>query len=185
MKASNEKYIALLRGINVGGKRKLLMADLKALFSRLGFSNTVSYIQSGNVVFESEKGDNNIELAKKIETAIQEHFKLDVPVMVRKASEWKQIVSANPFLNDKSIGIERLHLTLLDETPEDPQIDDLKQIVLDSDQFEVIGQEVFLCCKDKFSSKSKMTNSLFEKKFKCKATNRNWKTVMKLSELSQ
>lgn len=185
MEASNEKYIALLRGINVGGKRKLLMADLKALFSRLGFSNTITYIQSGNVIFESEKGENNIELAKKIKTAIQEHFALDVPVMVRKANEWKLIVSDNPFLNDKSIGIERLHMTLLDGIPEQTQIAELKQIVLDSEQFEVIGQEVFLCCKDKFSSKSKMTNTLFEKKFKCKSTSRNWKTVMKLSELSQ
>ena len=185
MEASNEKHIALLRGINVGGKRKLLMADLKALFSRLGFSNCITYIQSGNVVFESEKEENNLKLAQKIESAILEHFALDVPVMVRKASEWKLILSDNPFLNDKSIGIERLHLTLLDNTPEQIQIQDLKQVELDSEQFEVIGQHVFLCCKDKFSSKSKMTNNLFEKKFKCKATNRNWKTVMKLYELSQ
>jgi len=185
MEESKEKYIALLRGINVGGKRKLLMADLKALFSKLGFSNIITYIQSGNVVFESDKDEKNIKLASQIETAIQEHFKLDVPVMIKKTNEWKQIISDNPFLNDKNIGIERLHLTLLDGIPEQDQIDDLKQIKLDSEQFEVIGQEVFLCCKDKFSSKSKMTNTLFEKKFKCKSTSRNWKTVMKLSELSQ
>tara|TARA_R110001583_G_scaffold54526_2_gene166787 strand:+ start:836 stop:1393 length:558 start_codon:yes stop_codon:yes gene_type:complete len=185
MEESKEKYIALLRGINVGGKRKLLMADLKALFSKLGFSNIITYIQSGNVVFESDKDEKNIKLASQIEIAILDHFKLDVPIMVRKASEWEQIISDNPFLNDKDIGIERLHLTLLDAIPEQAQIAELKQIVLDSEQFEVIGQEVFLCCKDKFSSKSKMTNTLFEKKFKCKSTSRNWKTVMKLSELSQ
>ena len=70
MEKSKEKYIALLRGINVGGKRKLLMTDLKNLFSKMGLSNTITYIQSGNVVFESERRDNNRELAKKIETAI-------------------------------------------------------------------------------------------------------------------
>jgi len=185
MAESKEKYIALLRGINVGGKRKLLMADLKALFLKLDFSNTITYIQSGNVVFESDKKENNIELAKILETAILEHFKLDVPVMVRKASEWKQIISDNPFLKDKSIGVERLHLTLLDKNPIKNQIDDLKQIVLDSEKFELIGQQIFLCCKDKFSSKSKMTNTLFEKKLECKSTSRNWRTVIKLSELSQ
>ncbi len=185
MEESNEIYIALLRGINVGGKRKVLMADLKNLFTKMGFSNCITYIQSGNVVFGSKKKNDNIALAMKIEAAILENFKLDVPVMVRKASEWKQIISNNPFLKDENIGIERLHLTLLDKTPEQTQFQDLKQKVLDSDQFEVIGQNIFLCCKDKFSSKSKMTNSLFEKEFKCKATNRNWKTVIKLSELSQ
>jgi uncharacterized protein (DUF1697 family) len=185
MEESNEIYIALLRGINVGGKRKVLMADLKNLFSKMGFSNCITYIQSGNVVFESKKKEDNIELAKKIEAAILEHFKLDVPVMVRKASEWKQIISNNPFLKDENIGIERLHMTLLDAIPEQVQINDLKQIEFDSEQFEVIGQQVFLCCKDKFSSKSKMSNTLFEKKFKCKSTSRNWRTVMKLLELSQ
>ncbi len=185
MEKSHNKYIALLRGINVGGKRKVLMADLKALFSKLGFSNTISYIQSGNVVFESNKEESNTELETRIEIAIQAHFKLDVPVMVRKASEWEQIISDNPFLNDKSIGIERLHLTLLDGIPKQAQINDLEQIEFDSEQFEVIGQHVFLCYKDKFSSKSKMTNTLFEKKLRCKSTSRNWKTVMKLLDLSQ
>ena len=185
MEESKEKYIALLRGINVGGKRKLLMADLKALFLELGFSNTITYIQSGNIVFESDKDESNIKLAKRIETAIQAHFNLDVAVMVRKAKEWKQIIADNPFLKNKSIGIERLHLTLLNKKPKKNHIDDLKQIVLDSDKFEIIGQQIFLCCKDKFSSKSKMTNTLFEKKFECKSTSRNWRTVIKLSELSQ
>lgn len=74
-------------------------------------------------------------------------------------------------------------MTPLDKTTEHVHIDDLKQMILDSNQFEVIRQHIFLCCKNKFSSKSKMPNSLFEKKFKYKATNRNWRTIMKLSEL--
>ena len=91
--------------------------------------------------------------------------------MVSKASEWKQILTDNPFLNDKNIDIERLHLTLLDIIPEQAHIAELKQIVLDSDQFEVIRQEGFLCCKDKFSSKSKMTNTNSPLGFRKKATN--------------
>jgi len=161
------------------------MADLKALLFKMGFLNIVTYIQSGNVVFESKKKEDNIELAQIIETSILNHFKLDVPVMVKKASEWKQIVLDNPFLKDENIGIERLHLTLLDKVPEQSDIDELKQITFDSESFEVIDQQVYLCFKDKYSSKSKMTNTLFEKKFKCRSTSRNWKTVMKLSEVSK
>lgn len=185
MEKSNETYIALLRGINVGGKRKLLMADLKALFSKMGFSNCITYIQSGNIIFETKKNKNNSELAHSIEIAILKHFNFNVPVMIRKASEWKQIISDNPFLKDEDISIERLHLTLLDKIPEQHQIDNLKQIEFDSEQFEAINQQIFLCCKDKYSSKSKMTNTLFEKKLDCKSTSRNWKTVMKLAELSR
>ena len=179
------KYIALLRGINVGGKRKVLMADLKDLFAKMGFTNCITYIQSGNVIFKSSKTDKNQKLAEQIQEAIFDRYGFDVPVMVRTSVEWEQVISNNPFFKDKSIGIERLHLSLLDEVPEQNLIDDLKQIEFDSEQFEIIGQHICLCCKDKFSSKSKMTNTLFEKKLKCKSTTRNWKTVMKLSELAQ
>lgn len=179
------KYIALLRGINVGGKRKVLMSDLKNLFIKLGFTNCITYIQSGNVIFETPKTDSNQTLADQIQEAIFDKYEFEVPVIVRTYKVWEQVISENPFFKDKSIGIERLHLTLLDEVPEQNQIDDLKQIEFDSEQFEIIGQHIFLCCKDKFSSKSKMTNTLFEKKLKCKSTSRNWKTVMKLSELAQ
>ena len=155
------KYIALLRGINVGGKRKLLMVDLKELFTKLGFTNCITYIQSGNVVFQLDKEEDNIELAHKIEAAILEHFKLDVPVIVRKACEWEQVISDNPFFADRNISIDRLHLTLLDEEPESDRIEDLKKKDFGTDQFEVIGQHVFLSCADKYSE-TKMTNCQLE-----------------------
>ncbi|MGZ2368399.1 DUF1697 domain-containing protein [Ancylomarina sp. YFZ004] len=178
------KYIALLRGINVGGKRKLLMADLKNLFAKLGLSNCITYIQSGNVIFEMLKDDANQTLANKIQQAISAKYELEVPVMVRKYIEWEQVILDNPFFKDKSISIDRLHLTLLDKEPDLDRIIDLKKKDFGTDQFEVVGHHVFLCCTDKYS-KTKMTNGLFEKKFDCKATTRNWKTVMKLLELAQ
>ncbi|WP_372640335.1 DUF1697 domain-containing protein [Ancylomarina sp.] len=178
------KYIALLRGINVAGKRKVLMADLKDLFAKLGFTNCITYIQSGNVVFELDKEEDNIELAHKIEAAILEHFKLDVPVIIRKAYEWEQLISDNPFFKNKRISIDRQHLTLLDEEPKSDKVEDLKKKDFGMDQFEIIGQHVFLCCTNKYSE-TKMTNGLLEKKFNCKATTRNWKTVLKLLELSK
>jgi len=177
------KYIALLRGINVGGKRKVLMADLKDLFAKLGFSDCITYIQSGNVIFETLQTDSNQKFANQIEQAFFDCYGFEVPVMVRTYKEWEQVISINPFFKDKNIGIERLHLTLLDKVPSQNLIEELKQMDFGTDQFEVIGQHVFLCCTDKYS-KTKMTNGLFEKKLKCKATTRNWKTVLKLSELA-
>jgi len=178
------KYIALLRGINVGGKRKVLMADLKVLFARLGFSNITTYIQSGNVIFESQKVEDNMLLGQSIQNAILETYQFEVPVMIRSLNEWEQAISDNPFFKDKSIAIERLYLTLLDERAGDEQIASLKKMDFGSDQFEIIGKHVFICFAGKYSD-SKLTNGLFEKKLKRKATTRNWKTVLKLSELSQ
>lgn len=178
------KYIALLRGINVGGKRKVLMADLKTLFSKLGLSNCATYIQSGNVIFETERTEDNLKLADQIEQAIVDRYEFEVPVMVRTYNEWKQVISENPFSTDKSISIDRLHLTLLNEVPEAELTNKLKEMEFGDDQFKIIGQHIFLCCTDKYS-KTKMTNSLFEKKLKCKATTRNWKTVINLLELGQ
>jgi len=178
------KYIALLRGINVGGKRKVLMADMKALFEKLGFTNITTYIQTGNVIFESKKSEDNLTLAQCIQNAILETYQFEVPVMIRSLSEWEQAISDNPFFKDKSIAIGRLHLTLLDESPEADRLAFLKKMDFGFDQFEIIGKHVFICCAEKYSD-TKLTNGLFEKKLKCKATTRNWKTVLKLSELSQ
>jgi len=178
------KYIALLRGINVGGKRKMLMVDLKVLFSKLGFTNCATYIKSGNVIFETERTENNLKLADKIEQAILDRYEFEVPVIIRTYNEWKQVISDNPFFKDKSISIDRLHLTLLDKVPEAELTNKLKEMEFGDDQFKIIGQHIFLCCTDKYS-KTKMTNGLFEKRLKCKATTRNWKTVLKLLELGQ
>ena len=176
------KHIALLRGINVGGKRKVLMADLKILFSKLGYTNCITYIQSGNIIFDTDGQKNNSQLAETIQKAILDHYQLKVPVMVRKLNEWMQTIKENPFFNNSSISIDRLHLTLLDKNPEEELISKLRTMDLGSDEFVVIGQDVFICCEGKYSQ-SKLTNTLFEKKLDCQATTRNWKTVLKLSEL--
>ena len=76
------RYISLLRGINVGGERKILMKDLKMLYEQLGFSNVISYIQSGNVIFETER-TNKKEIAQQIKLAIYKTFGFDVPVISR------------------------------------------------------------------------------------------------------
>ena len=97
------KYISILRGINVSGQKKILMTDLKKLYESIGFKDVVTYIQSGNVIFEMNENDSEIELASKIEEAILKQYLFEVPVIVFKNSDLKHWIDSNPFLNDESI----------------------------------------------------------------------------------
>ena len=90
------KHIAILRGINVGGRRKIKMADLKALLAKLNFENVITYIQSGNIVFESSLTDRT-QLETSIAQSIHDNYGFDVPVIVRTVAEIQQIYSSHPF----------------------------------------------------------------------------------------
>jgi len=176
--------VAILRGINVGGKRKILMVDLKALFEDLGFTDIITYIQSGNVIFNSVEETSNTELSDKIEKAITEKYGFEVPVIVRTASELKKAVSINPFLQKDEVNIDRLFLTFLKNTAHEEYR--LKTEILDfnPDKFSIKDEHVFIFCAGKYHQ-SKLTNNFFESKLKTRATTRNWKTVMKLLELAE
>lgn len=178
------KQIAILRGINVGGRRKILMWDLKELFLKLGFSNIQTYIQSGNIIFETSDSGSNIIIANEIEETIQKKYDFQVPVIVLSSNEFHDAISDNPFLKEKRIEIDRLHLTFLKELPSDEKLQKIKTVDVTPDQFEIKNKNVFIYCSDKYS-KSKLTNAFFENKLKVSATTRNWKTVMKLAELSK
>ena len=91
-------YIALLRGINVGGHKKILMADLRLLFESIGLKDVQTYIQSGNVVFRSKEETN---LASKIANAIEAKYGFMVPVLIKKASELSEILLKCPFFDEK------------------------------------------------------------------------------------
>src|SRR5689334_22693235 len=90
------KYIALLRGVNVGGNTKVNMAELRAACERLGFKNVKTYINSGNVVFDADEA-NPDKLASQIHDVILDNFGVDTSVMVRTAAELQQVVANNPF----------------------------------------------------------------------------------------
>ena len=104
-----KKYIAILRGINVGGHKKILMADLKQLFLDLNFYNVVTYIQSGNVIFGSEKQFDSIKSAYLIEQSISKSYSFDVPVIVKTFEEIKNSISLNPYLKVNQENIEKLY----------------------------------------------------------------------------
>ncbi len=177
------KKIALLRGINVGGKRKVLMKDLKALFEKLGYTDVVTYIQSGNLIFDSNDALDTIQIASKIEKAILKTYGFEVPVVVITANDIKQAAEANPFLKMENVSTDQFHVTFLQGIPNSEHLVKIATYSTGSDQFIIRDQIVYLCCQGKYH-KSKLSNTFFETKLKVSATTRNWKTVLKLVDLS-
>ena len=176
------KYISILRGINVSGQKKILMVDLKKLYESIGFKNVVTYIQSGNVIFETNDTASEIELASQIEQAILKQYSFEVPVIVFKNKELKKWIDSNPFLKDESIE-ERLYFTFLNKIPDALHVEQLQGDYL-PEKFEIIDKVVFFYCPIGYGN-TKLSNTFFEKKLKVKATTRNFKTTFKLLELSE
>ncbi len=168
----------------MGGRRKILMADLRLLFENLGFSDITTYIQSGNVIFKTKSKSADLKLASKIEKAISDQYEFSVPVIVRSAKEIKASVKANPFYKKKDADITTLHLTFLKEKPTEENRQNTESYNYEPDQFVIKEKDVFVFCNGKYHQ-SKLTNNFFEKKLKVTATTRNWKTVLKLLELSE
>ncbi len=174
------KYVAFLRGINVGGKNKIKMETLREACAALGFGNVKTYINSGNLIFETEKSDDK-KLAAEIEKAIEKEFALDIKVIVRTIAEIKDIIENNPFdgqfENDKD-----LHVFFLDE--EFPT--EKRQLLLannnENEQFAVRNREIF-CLLRVSVLDSLMGKDYIGKKLKISATARNWRTVNKIAEL--
>ena len=174
-------YVAMLRGINVGARNKIKMTDLDALFVGLGHTAVVTYIQSGNVVFES-RSKSAAALASGIEARITRDLGLDVRVLMRTSAELTKVLRVNPFLKSGA-DPARLHVTFLDAVPDAELARAVGEYDAGVDEFRVTGREVFLHCPDGYGN-TKINNGFFEKRLKAIATTRNWNTVNKLVELA-
>lgn len=173
------KYIVLLRGINVGGHNKLPMADLRTLLTSNGYTNVSTYIQSGNILLTSTK--EHYCISKHIKELINKAFGYNIPVLTLSVSELKSCFENNPFLNNVE-DIKFLHVTFLDNVPETTTLDALNINVYNNDEFKIKGRFVYLHTPDGFS-KTKFSNTQFEKQLSTTATTRNWRTVSKLISL--
>lgn len=156
------------------------MADLKSLCEELNLKNVGTYIQSGNLVFNSNK--QNSEIENILEEAITDKFGFDVPVIVRSSEELQTSIDNNPFF-ETDAAIDQLHLTFLKEKPGQEYKEKILTFKFD-DKFKISDKDVFLFCTGKYHQ-SKLTNNFLEKKLHTVATTRNWKTVLKLYELSK
>lgn len=176
-------YISILRGINVGGQKKIKMSDLQTLYENLHFTDVTTYIQSGNVIFSTN--DTTIDsISKKIEQAIFKKYKFEVPVIIRTQEEMSEVLSSNPFLKQKDIDIERLYVTFLNEKPSQASVSALESLDYSPDKFSIKNKEIFLYCPNSYG-KTKFNNNFFESKLKLQATTRNWNTVTTLVEMTE
>lgn len=175
-------FIAILRGINVGAHRIIKMHDLQQMMIDVGFKNIQTYIQSGNMVFQSKMYDRQ-DLEVKIFKAIKTKFDFEVPVMVIDLEEFNNIVIENPFLYDTSKNQEYFHLTFLSGKPNQIYIDKINENHAIHEEFILRNNVVYIYCPEGYS-KSKLTNSFFETKLKVKASTRYWKTIIKLQSIA-
>ncbi len=176
------KYVAFLRGINVGGKNKIKMETLREICVALGFQNVKTYINSGNLIFETVETDDKT-LAEKLESAIEKAFALKIKVIVRTIAEIEDLISNNPFdgqfENDKD-----LHVFFLDAALTDEKRDLLLSNNNENEMFAVRNREIF-CLLRVSVLESLMGKDYVGKKLKVWATARNWRTVSKILELMQ
>jgi uncharacterized protein (DUF1697 family) len=175
------KFIAMLRGINVGGNI-LKMDRLRELCDELGFKNTKTYVQSGNIVFESDRAASG--LCTLIEKRLAGETRLPVPVIVRRPAELKKIIDGNPFLKEKGIDRSKLHVTFLAEPAGKDAQTKLAAIKAGDDRFCVAGKEIYLHCLVSYGE-TKLSNNALQKALGITATTRNWNTVNKLLEMAQ
>ncbi len=177
------KYIALLRGINVSGQKKIKMTDLKALLVKLGLKDVVTYIQSGNVVFSSDEMKLR-SLEEKIKKGISDSFGFDVPVLVKTKMELEEILQKSPYTKQEDLDAKRIYYVLLKDAPEQESIANLVQDDYPNELFSIRENCVYLNCLNG-AGKAKLTNNIIERKLKVSATTRNHRTMVKLLELAE
>lgn len=173
-------YLALLRGINVGGKNKLPMRDLRDTFVEAGCDDVRTYIQSGNVIFRAAPSVA-AELPVLIATRIAERFGYRTPVLLRTAEQLQDVLLNNPFLA-MGAAEETLHVLFLADLPSADRVADLDPDRSPPDRFIVQGQEVYLQLPRGVAN-SKLTNAYFDSKLATTSTGRNWRTVTTLHDL--
>jgi uncharacterized protein (DUF1697 family) len=174
-------YIALLRGINVGGHRLIKMADLKAMFAAIGFGAAQTYIQSGNVVFQAAEPEQ--PLRQRLEQRIAATFGFPVTVALRTADELARLIANSPYAPDALREDERLYVALLAEAPAENGIERLLASKIAPDECRVVEREVYLLYRQSMRL-SLMTNNLLENKLGVPATSRNWRTITTLATMS-
>jgi uncharacterized protein (DUF1697 family) len=176
-----DTYVALLRGINVGGKNKLPMKELVALFEDIGCDEVRTYIQSGNVVFRTGV-DRVSEVQDAVCEAIAARFGYRIPVLLRTAQELGNVVATNPFLVE-SPDPKHLHVGFLADTPSAERVQSLDPRRSDVDRFAVLGAEVYLHVPGGMG-RTKLTTDYFDRRLGKVMTVRNWRSVQALLEMA-
>ncbi len=175
--------VALFRGINVGGNHQVKMVDLKALHESLGLREVVTFIQSGNVVFQSDDADV-ADLQRQIAERFEQRFGFRSEVMARTAAEFEAMIAANPFRDQPEKAAQWVVVMFLAERPDASAQEALRAAYAGPEEVYILGKEVYLYYPEGIG-RSKLSGSYLEKKLKTLGTARNWNTILQLQALLQ
>ncbi len=175
-----QTYIALFRGINVGGKHILPMKELVTLLEDIGCRKIKTYIQSGNAVFESRL-TNASQLSKKISAEIMRRRGFEPHVLLLSFEDFEEAITNNPFPEGET-DPGTLHVGFLASTPKSPDLQRLESLRANRERFQLVGNIFYLCAPEGIG-RSKLAAST-EKLLGVPMTDRNWSTVRKIMELA-
>jgi uncharacterized protein (DUF1697 family) len=176
-------YIAMLRGINVGGHKRIKMDKLRSSFEAMGFESVKTYIQSGNVIFKTKKTSPAM-LSKKIEGKILSDFGFAVSVITRSSDEIDTAITGNPFLRERGIDLEKLHVMFLSAPPSPVALQQLAAVTVVPDRCQCSGKEIYFYFPNGVSQ-SVLFKSPVDRILAVVTTTRNWKTVNSVRQLCQ
>lgn len=174
------RWVALLRGVNVGGNARLAMADLRRILAALGATDVVTYLQSGNAIFADPRSAPVLE--REIANALAVEAGMSTKVLVRSAEAMAAIVAANPF-PDAVTAPATLHVAFLSGTPSRDLTAGIDRTRFAPDEFRVKDALVYVHLPNGFA-RTKLTNDMWERSLGVTSTMRNWNTVTKLAELA-
>lgn len=172
-------YIAFLKGINVGGHKKVPMAELRKQLSKSGFENVQTYIQSGNVIFKSSE-ENIQKIEETIKNAILNFFEFEVSVLVMTWHDLKRIFNDCPFSEDKK---KASYFMMLHDAPDEALIQVASEKVYEGEEYVIINDCIYYFCAKGYGQ-AKFNVNFFERKLETFATARNYNTMVKLLSLS-
>lgn len=170
--------ISLLRGINVGGNKKIKMADLRDLYGSLGFQNTKTLLQSGNAVFETDLSDM-AEIRRKIEKGIEDSYGFDVTLILRTPQEFEAVVNNHPFSDEQLTDPGKMAFVFLSDAPSDERVADLRDNNPGDELIWHKNRELYIFYTDGMG-RSKLDSSRIERTLQVKSTTRNWNTTHKI-----
>ncbi len=172
----------MLRSVNVAGRNRVAMADLRGLVASLGFGDVTTYVQSGNVVFTGSGSAPAV--ARSIERDIEAQLGLAVPVIVRSAGQLRKAIDDNPF-SDRDVDPKTIHVTFLADRPAGQKVDELEELAgqFGDDAFAVVGTHVYLHCPGGYGE-TQLNNTFLERRLATTATTRNWRTVTTLGGMA-
>ncbi len=181
-KTADNRFIVLLRGINVGGHNKVPMADLREALAAHGFTDVSTYIASGNVILDAgDRGEQQV--VDEVAMVVGDRFDLSIPIVARAAAHWPAILATNPFPEAASTEPKYVHVSLCDQAPDAEAVEAFDHETYEPDEVRVVGRELYLRYPEGVA-RSKLTGAVLERKLGVTTTARNWSTMLKLAELT-